>query len=142
MILKTINPENISKETLGALLEKEDGISEIAFDDDEYLKVNFQIDGISYGIRLDDTKNVMTFYRLFGLKEGTDAVDAIILANELNNRISMGRVVFIRDANLLCFCSDLSLIGGIDLTNFLFVFGTFRELTGWVNEFDKEGIVE
>ena len=142
MIPKIFSPENISKERLEAVLEREDGISEITFDSEEYLKVNFKIDGVLYGIRLDDTKNVITFYRLFGLKDGVNPIDALVLANELNGRVSMGRVIFIREQNLLCFCSDLSLVGGIELSNFLFTFGTFRELTGWVREHDTEGIVE
>lgn len=142
MIPKIFSPENISKERLEAVLEREDGISEITFDSGEYLKVNFKIDGVLYSIRLDDTKNVITFFRLFGLKDGVNPVDALVLANELNGRVSMGRVIFIQEQNLLCFCSDLSLVGGIELTNFLFAFGTFRELTGWVKEYDAEGIVE
>ena len=142
MIPKIISPENVSKETLKALLEKEDGITDIEFNSDEFLKVNFKIGGVLYGIRLDDTKNVITFFRLFGLKDGVNPVDSLVLANELNGRVSMGRVIVIQEQNLLCFCSDLSLVGGIELTNFLFTFGTFRELTGWVKEYDAEGIVE
>jgi hypothetical protein len=141
MIPKIISPENISKERLMAVLEREDGITDITFDNDEFLKVNFKIDNILYHIRVEETKNVITFYKLFELKDETDPIDALVLANEINGKVSMARAIFIQDGNLLCFCSDLSLVGGVEITNFLFVFGTFRELAGWVREHDTKNIV-
>jgi Putative bacterial sensory transduction regulator len=141
MIPKIISPENISKERLMAVLEREDGIADIVFDDDEFLKVSFKINSILYHIRLDETKNVITFFKLFELKSETDPLDALALANELNGRVQMSRAIFFADVNALCFCSDLSLVGGIEITNFLFVFGTFRELAGWVQEHDTKQIV-
>lgn len=142
MIPKIFSQENISKETLKAVLEREDGVSDITFDSDEFLKAHLRINGVLYHIQVDEAKIVIRFFTLFKLKDGINPVDALVLANAVNERVDIAHAVFLRDENLLLFLSCLPLTGGVELTNFLFTFGTFRELSSWVKEFDSEGIVE
>lgn len=133
-----LTPETVSKEALKTALDA--AFIDASFDNDGDLWAK---DDIRCYIFLNERKDRIRLYSMFGIKEGSNRLDSLQLANEINSQYRVVRAYVDFEKSSLRFDFEILLSGGVTLKNFVLSLKRFCSIPrAAITDLDKNGIVE